>query len=203
MHLLVCRDDRDDRDGAFGSGLNDLDIRKKLRRQLAARGRVVEEWNVGASRVDVALISPGLLHGFEIKSDVDSLSRLARQALDYGALCDLCTLVAVPRHCRAAEGMLPSWWGIMSAESDGGLHYARRPAINPDPSHVALAWQLWCGELRGVLRQRGVERPPRTKAKLVAAVSEAVPYSEFRKIALLVLLNRGPAWKGGKEGGSN
>src|SRR5262249_26817602 len=46
----------------------------------------------GRVRVDVAVVN-GLLHGYEIKSDRDSLRRLAGQVEVYGKVLDRATLV--------------------------------------------------------------------------------------------------------------
>ncbi|WP_300554835.1 sce7726 family protein, partial [Desulfovibrio sp.] len=51
----------------------------------------------GASRVDVAVIN-GALHGYEIKSDQDTLDRLPQQILSYSRVLDRVTLVACDNH---------------------------------------------------------------------------------------------------------
>jgi hypothetical protein len=175
--------------------VNDQTIRRKLRSSLATQGRLVEEWNIGASRIDMAVITPTVLHGFEIKSDVDTLKRLPQQAHDYGTVCDVCTLVAAPKHCQQA--LVPGWWGLTTAQEIDGqvvLEVFRPAGINPEVSVRSLAQLLWCKELRALLRERG-EIGIRRKSRLVQAVVERIPLGEFRRKMLLILLNRGLGWK--------
>ncbi len=61
----------------------------------------------GAARVDVAVVN-GSLHGYELKSDSDSLKRLARQARIYSSVLDRVTLVVGGRHAEVVTRMVPS-----------------------------------------------------------------------------------------------
>lgn len=63
----------------------------------------------GEVRVDVTLVN-GTLHGYEIKSDRDSLRRLVRQVALYSAVLDRATLVVGERHLLDAANVVPSWW---------------------------------------------------------------------------------------------
>ncbi len=51
----------------------------------------------GACRVDVAVVN-GSLHGYELKSDMDTLERLPAQVGLYGKVLDKATLVVGARH---------------------------------------------------------------------------------------------------------
>ncbi|MDA8118743.1 MAG: sce7726 family protein, partial [Gammaproteobacteria bacterium] len=62
----------------------------------------------GEVRVDVAVVN-GEIHGYEIKSDRDSLRRLASQVELYSKVLDQATLVAGERHFDAAAALLPEW----------------------------------------------------------------------------------------------
>ena len=55
----------------------------------------------------------GVLHGYEIKSNRDRLTRLASQAETYSRVLDRVTLVVCPRHIEAALQLVPSWWGVL------------------------------------------------------------------------------------------
>ena len=85
--------------------LGDSDIRAVLRSRLflkhpdEADTVVIEELGLcrGQVRVDVAVVN-GLLHGYEIKSDRDSLCRLGVQVEVYGKVFDQATLVVGDRH---------------------------------------------------------------------------------------------------------
>lgn len=64
----------------------------------------------GACRVDVCVIN-GHLHGYEIKSDVDTLRRLPLQQQFYSDVLDKATIVVGQRHLDHALETLPAWWG--------------------------------------------------------------------------------------------
>jgi hypothetical protein len=109
--------------GRRGCRMRDSDLRAALLRRLARRHSrdaetlILQELGLrhGAAHVDVAVVN-GLLHGYELKSDSDSLGRLARQALVYGSVLDRVTLVVGRRHVEEAVGMVPAWWGVQVAE---------------------------------------------------------------------------------------
>ncbi len=100
----------------------------------------------GAARVDVAVVN-GSLHGYELKSDSDSLGRLARQAHVYSSVLDRVTLVAGRRHLEEAMGLVPYWWGVQVAEMKprGSVLFSsvRRARKNPSQDPVSVAKLLW------------------------------------------------------------
>ena len=84
------------------AALSDADIRLIVRSLLhdeADDGRVFEEVGLlqGEARPDFLLVN-GSLHGYEIKSDLDTLRRLDNQIRVYSKVLDLVTIVATPRH---------------------------------------------------------------------------------------------------------
>ena len=89
--------------------MNDVQIRTALKRELLLQYKddretvVIEELGVhhGTSRIDLAVVN-GVLHGFEFKSDRDTLTRLPEQANAYGLVFDRLTLVVAERHVRRA-----------------------------------------------------------------------------------------------------
>lgn len=154
--------------------MRDIDVRIALRRSELARfahdgeSRVVEEMGIfrGEHRIDAAVVN-GHLHGYEIKSAKDTLTRLPTQAAAYGAVFDFLTLVAATGHLERAATLLPPCWGLALAEPDGP--HVRitpvRPAIpNPlvDPYHVAQL--LWKVEALDLLDRHGGARGFRGKA---------------------------------------
>ncbi|EGO6137859.1 sce7726 family protein, partial [Enterococcus faecalis] len=79
--------------------LTDADIREALIQKLKMENtkksyRIIEEFVIcnGEARADVAIVN-GIMKGFEIKSDVDSLLRLPNQIEKYDATFDKCTIV--------------------------------------------------------------------------------------------------------------
>jgi len=93
-----------------GSRLCDSDIRTALLDRLQQRHQAepdvafLEELGLcrGQVFVDVTVVN-GALHGYEIKSDRDSLRRLAGQVAFYGRVLDRATLVVGTRHLADAD----------------------------------------------------------------------------------------------------
>ena len=87
------------------SSFGDADIRPALRTMLLSQlgsepdTVLVEELGLcrGQVRVDIAVVN-GLLQGYEIKSDRDSLRRLGIQVVLYWKVLDRATLVVCERH---------------------------------------------------------------------------------------------------------
>ena len=70
----------------------------------------------GTCRVDIAVVN-GYLHGYEIKSDADTLQRLPGQVSLYCAVLDRATLVVGEKHAEKAKAHLPDWWGVEVAST--------------------------------------------------------------------------------------
>jgi hypothetical protein len=85
--------------------MNDAQIRIATKQALFAQHLgepdtvIFEELGVqhGLSRIDLAVVN-GELHGFEFKSDKDTLARLPEQAESYGRVFDRVTLVVGESH---------------------------------------------------------------------------------------------------------
>lgn len=156
---------------------NDAVIRAALRKKITSTYGdhpdtvVLDELGVcrGEVRVDVAVVN-GKIHGYEIKSDRDSLRRLAGQVELYGKVLDQATLVAGERHLDAAAAMLPEWWGLLLVKDTGnGLHFetVQRAQLNPARDARALAEFLWIEDSIALLEQHGLDRGVRTKPRRV------------------------------------
>jgi hypothetical protein len=145
----------------------ELDIRKALRRteipRLCASDPyclVVDELGIlqGKYRIDLAIIGQEL-HGYEIKSATDNLSRLPNQQSSYNKVFDRITLVADERHVAQAVKIVQPWWGLISASTyDGQVHLdtiwpARQ---NPHIDPAALCQLLWRDEALKILKEKGL-----------------------------------------------
>ena len=153
----------------------DETIRPALRaRLLRKHGRevgtvLIEELGLcrGRVRVDLAVVN-GSLHGFEIKSDRDSLSRLPTQVEVYGKVLDRATLVVGDRFLPVAASLVPSWWGIVhvSARHRGLVFKSVRRAVqNPRRDPRLLVELLWAAQALELLEQRDVARGVRGKPR--------------------------------------
>jgi len=157
------------------SPLADADIRPALRSLLlAAHGNdpdtmLLEELGIcrGQVRVDLAVVN-GSVHGYEIKSDRDSLRRLAGQVEVYSRVLDSATLVVGDRHLAEALKFLPKWWGVLRFDATSGkprFRTVRRAARNPCRDPRSLVELLWLDDalalLEGAEAARGVRGKPR------------------------------------------
>lgn len=155
--------------------MRDSDVREAMRTWLAAvyahdpSSRFVEEmavWN-GSARIDMAVIN-GKLHGYEIKSERDTLARLDEQMLLYNQVFDRISLIAAEKHLHKAEARVSPWWGLTSAKynSDGTLILCEvRPATaNPSREKTQIARLLWRDELIHALEGIGKIKGMRSKS---------------------------------------
>lgn len=138
----------------------------------------------GSRRVDIALVN-GELTGFEIKSDEDTLSRLAGQANVYCRVFDKVVIVTGEKHLEGAMSQLPGWWGVMVAtQSDGAARLAtvRAPQRNERVDPFSLVQLLWRDEALEELRLRGLGGGLGKKARhyLWNSLAGAVEVDELR-----------------------
>jgi hypothetical protein len=158
-------------------GTTDAEIRPALREHLLRRHAgetdtvLIEELGLrrGHVRVDLAVVN-GSLHGFEIKSDRDSLRRLARQVDLYSQVLDRATLVVGERFAPLATSLVPAWWGVVRVSSKPrGLQFTtvRRSKLNPQRDARVLAELLWSAQALALLEERGAARGMRGKPRRV------------------------------------
>lgn len=154
--------------------LSDVAIRSALRTRLLREHHhesdmvLVEELGLcrGTVRADLAVVN-GSIHGYEIKSDRDSVRRLTSQALTYGRVFDRATLVVGDRFLSAAE-LLPAWWGILHArQTPDGLKFrtVRKARLNRQKDPRAIVELLWSEQALALLERRGLDRGVRSKAR--------------------------------------
>ena len=144
--------------------------------------RVIDELGIdhGSARVDVAVVN-GIMHGYEIKSDRDTLARLPLQIPAYSAVLDRVTLVAGERHVRAAGQCIPDWWGLKAATVGprGAIHFQtiRRARENPAVQPLAIARLLWRDEAVALLEILGAARGwvAKPRAELYARLAQIAP----------------------------
>jgi len=155
--------------------MHDPDIRNALKTALHRTygsdpdTAVIDELSIrrGGTRIDLALVN-GVLHGFELKSDYDSLCRLAEQVHAYGAVCNRATLVVGERHVKNAADLLPDWWGIRVVRFGSGRPIFRDlklPQANPSLDPTAVAQLLRRSEARVFITDLGWGEPDRTASR--------------------------------------
>ncbi len=122
----------------------------------------------GAARIDLAVVN-GILHGYEIKSDMDTLTRLPRQARTYNLIFDRATLVVGQRHEDKAIRIVPEWWGVLLANKGamGDIQFfeIRMPRNNPSVDVLSVAKLLWREEALALLNEMGASDGVRSKPR--------------------------------------
>jgi hypothetical protein len=167
--------------------MNDPQLRSALKRKVLSRytndpnTRILDELGLrhGAARIDIAVVN-GIVHGFELKSDKDTLKRLPHQVQIYSSVLDKVTLVVGSRHANEAERMVPQWWGIKVAVvgARGGFDFVdvRRATKNPAQDAVAVCRLLWRDEALSLLYELG-------QAKSLQHKPRALIYSHLARVA--------------------
>jgi hypothetical protein len=187
--------------------MRDIDIRRTLLNNLRAQHAsddgtiVVEELGLcqGTARVDVAAVN-GIIHGFEIKSAHDTLSRLHGQIAVYGKVLTHVTIVAAEQHVGRAFAAVPDWWGISLAEDTSRavcLTPLRAPSRNPQVDPQSLVQLLWRDEALAALEARGLAGGVRSKPRRAVwdRLAMALPADELILLVRDQLKNRPPDWR--------
>ena len=192
--------------------MNDLDIRKVLKSELLdkhgndSETMILEELGLkhGRTRIDLVVINDRL-HGYEIKSDRDSLKRLTEQINIYSSIMDRVTLVVGYRHAYSALKMVPEWWGVRLAEKDEEsgavfLSDARLPTDNPRVDINAIASLLWRDEALDILEEIGESKGVHSKTR-TDIYNRLVQVIELRHLCAMVRrqLKSRKDWRSGAQ----
>lgn len=174
----------------------DRSIRSHLRWRLeretldAADTLIVDELGVssGLARLDLAVLN-GVIHGFEIKSESDSLSRLPRQIEHFSEVADFMTLVVVDQFADEALATIPNWWGLAIARRrDRAIFFETRRECKPNPSVAILSFLefLWRDEAYALLAEHGSVRRLKTatKDRLYRELAQQIPWGKLHDLVL-------------------
>lgn len=109
------------------------------------------------------------MHGYEIKSDQDTLLRLPEQIQVYNSVFDKMTLVVGKSHLYEAIKMIPDWWGVIVAKADvnGNIVFniIRKEETNKEQNQLSVAKLLWREEALRILEDineaKGLRSKPR------------------------------------------
>lgn len=181
-------------------GLTERQIRLAAKSKLAAQLRtgdlLVEELAVehGNARIDVACLSDQL-GGYELKSDFDTLDRLALQMHAYHGVFDGLTLVSTADYLAQAEKLLPPWWGLWCASArDETVEIAvlRDAQLNPRRDTRSLVALLWRDEAAALLQQVTGKRASANanRARLYDALASEAPADVVHAGVLACLRSR-------------
>lgn len=184
--------------------VREVDVRAAIAARAASNAgpqRVVPELALcqAEARIDVAVVEPRRLVGWEIKTEVDGLRRLPRQEEVYSRVFDRVWLAAHVKHLPAAIELVPHWWGIVRIEERSfgcRLVQVRPSRLNRSVDLRALACLLWRDEVLEELASLGLadslKRAPRRDLwdALASAAPRRVSPSELRRRIRLRLISR-------------
>lgn len=179
-------------------------IEKELdeyRKQTGKQADVFEELGVshGRARIDIAVIN-GVMHGYEIKSDKDTLSRLFDQMHEYNEVFDKITLVVGQRHLLDAIHRIPEWWGITLAKIDAEqqvVFFTIRDAKQNEDDRVlvSMARMLWRAQALRILEEKDAADGVRSKSRHVIHEKIAEVFKDdpntLREHIMTALFSRG------------
>jgi hypothetical protein len=122
---------------------------------------VIDELGIahGKNRADIAVLN-GTIHGYEIKSSKDTLTRLPEQIGEYSRCFEKVSVIAAPNHIEKLLATLPEWCGLIVAAKGkkGAITFKtlRRAKKNPKVETYAMAHFLWRREIIDILCQLGI-----------------------------------------------
>jgi hypothetical protein len=153
----------------------DPEIRRALRVKLANEHAeqkdtvLIDELGIcrGLGRIDLVVVN-SVVHGYEIKSNRDSMRRLESQVEKYSRVLERATVVVGDRHLNAALDIVPDWWGVLLFQDDpksSRFKSVRISKKNPKLDSRSLVELLWRDEAIAFLDERslafGVRGKPR------------------------------------------
>lgn len=143
--------------------MRDADIRNILHIYLSKKNKVfqdtiiVDELDVknGLARVDIAVIN-GVIHGFEIKSEVDTLHRLPNQIKHYNTSLEKISIAVNPIHTEKTLKKIPEWWGLIEVYDNNEVVELREAGENPKINIADSLLFLWKGEMIKLLERYNI-----------------------------------------------
>ena len=146
---------------------------------------IIEEFGVcqGNARVDIVVIN-GIMHGYEIKSEKDSLRRLPGQKSIYNEVFDYVTIVASTSHFPKIIKQVPEWWGLREVQCIGKnikLVKKRTCKKNKLVNSQALVQLLWREEAFEILKRRDIHQglSGKPRHQLWARITELLTLEEL------------------------
>lgn len=162
--------------------MRDQDIRTILHSYLAEQNKnlketiIVDELNVknGLARVDIAVIN-GSIHGYEIKSEVDTLNRLTNQIEHYNSSLEKITIAVNSNHKEKVFDIVPDWWGVIEVDENSEIAELRKSEENPLLSISDLLMFLWKDEMINILEKNKVKyRKSSNRNALVNTMTQSI-----------------------------
>jgi uncharacterized protein CbrC (UPF0167 family) len=120
---------------------------------------MLTEFRAGACKADLAILN-GTATAYEIKSERDSLSRLANQVANYKQVFAKVYVIASERHVAGVLDTVPNDVGVMMLSSRYQISTVREAEDRPDRICPATVFEsLRSSEAAAILRSMGVAVP--------------------------------------------
>ena len=163
---------------------------------------IFEELGVqhGTARIDIAVIN-GIMHGYEIKSDRDTLKRLPEQMNEFNAIFDKMTLIVGKSHLYSAVNIVPDWWGIVVAKIDKNhevfFQTIREAENNQNQTSVSIARLLWKNEALQILEDKNKAKGLRSKPRelIYQKLADILDIDTIKEKVQYALLNSRRVWR--------
>ena len=156
--------------------------------------RILEELEIGRSRADAVMVTEDAFVGIEIKSDLDTYARLARQVKDYTRYFERNYVVVGTSHAMHIEEHVPETWGIITAEevdSAADFYLLRQAKENPERDLKCKLSLLWRNELdavrEGYVNYKYADKP---RSFVAEKIIEKMPEDVILKRASEALFER-------------
>ena len=186
--------------------LKDSDIRESLYNNILKKHEdafdtiVLNELGLlqGACRVDIAVVN-GSLHGYEIKSEADTLDRLPYQEKVYSKILDKATLVVGENHLQKALEIIPDWWEIQLVKHTKNrtikFKQYRKGKLNKNVDSHSLVQLLWKDEVINLLHSKGIPSKElrKNKEELYTRLTQEFSLKDLKDLVRNAMKNR-EAW---------
>lgn len=172
--------------------LADYDIRKQFLMKLEKKNqktkdsRIIEELSIcdGEVRVDIA-VANGIMHGYEIKSDLDTLDRLPKQIKCYDTTFDKNTIIVGEKFLNKIDDIVPLHWGIelayLNRFGNVSIKKIRSCHKNENVSSKKLLDLLWNNELKNLLKMNKIKGYSTMKREVLQnTIIENIPFKVIR-----------------------
>lgn len=182
--------------------MRDLDVRVALNKEIVnlfprdPDTLVINELGIcqGIARVDIAVIN-GKIHGFEIKSESDTLERLPSQLEVFNRVLETMTIVTGEKHLGKVKKLIPKWWGIIKVSQINNavcFEQLRKSRKNPGVDPLSLVQLLWHNEAKSILEHNNIFKGLKSKPRrlLWSALADHLPPKKLSDIVRTTLKNR-------------
>ncbi|GBF32019.1 hypothetical protein DCCM_0210 [Desulfocucumis palustris] len=154
----------------------------------------VFEMNIGNSRLDLGRIN-GCSYGYEIKTELDTLTKLSKQLEDYSKVLEYIYVVIHPKHLDKVRDIVPAHCGVITYKvrtgkvRTGKIHLEEEKAaeLSPKLNTDSQMENLTSRDIEFILRKLGEKKIPSIRGErenLLRSFLPGVDFNMYYKTAL-------------------